>query len=223
MGIRLCIVDLLARTIPKLGDISTKSILTVGVQDCPYTYDELSKYFRSHGFPQRELRAEDIELTSSFKGAPAQAVRWKDCVHQRTLFRAMGFPRDGIYSLDANDYEGADFIHDLNVPVPDSLASRFDVIFDGGSLEHVFSVKDSLFNLCRMCKQGGVVITLNPVDWIPHGFFNFNATLLRDFFPVNGFEELDLKYVPIPRDLNRNDHYLELEPEGFLCSLTPAF
>ena len=42
-----------------------------------------------------------------------------------------------LESLDITDFEGATVIHDLNKPVSEELKARFDVVFDGGTLEHV--------------------------------------------------------------------------------------
>ena len=48
-------------------------------------------------------------------------------------------------------------------------SSRYDVILDIGTLHYVFSIKDSLFNLSRMCKVGGVIADFNPVDFSDQG------------------------------------------------------
>src|SRR5262245_52181276 len=52
------------------------------------------------------------------------------------LFRALG--ADTVESMDASEFEGATIIHDLNLPIPARLREQFDVVYDGGSLEHVF-------------------------------------------------------------------------------------
>lgn len=54
------------------------------------------------------------------------------------FFKLFNF--DTIDSMDTSDYEGATIVHDLNVPVPDSLKGKFDVIFDSGTMEHIFNV-----------------------------------------------------------------------------------
>src|SRR4051794_29386850 len=60
-----------------------------------------------------------------------------------TFFRALGF--DAVSSLDATNYEGATFIHDLNrQEVPSELESRFDVIIYRGTSEHVFHIPNLL-------------------------------------------------------------------------------
>src|ERR671926_423816 len=50
------------------------------------------------------------------------------------LFAALGF--GAVESLDVSDYEGADHVFDLNRKLlPDTLAARFDLVLNGGTLE----------------------------------------------------------------------------------------
>ena len=44
-----------------------------------------------------------------------------------------------ITSLDYSDYEGADINHDMIFPIPEPLEEKYDVIIDGGTLQHVFN------------------------------------------------------------------------------------
>ena len=59
------------------------------------------------------------------------------------LFEALGF--DTVHSFDYSDYEGATSLLDLNSGVvPDSAVGQYDVVFDSGTIEHVFYVPNSL-------------------------------------------------------------------------------
>src|ERR1700738_1241384 len=51
-----------------------------------------------------------------------------------------------IVAIDVSDYEGAHIVHDMNRPIPDSLISSFDLVLDGGTLEHVFDFPTALRN-----------------------------------------------------------------------------
>ncbi len=106
------------------------------------------------------------------------------------LFKAMGF--SAVESMDASDHENATLIHDLNLPVKPEHEDRFDVVFDSGTTEHVFDIKQSLENTVRMVKPGGIIIHLLPVNnWINHGFHQFSPTLFFDFYTANGFSILE--------------------------------
>lgn len=225
MGICLHAVHLLIKTLPVAGSLGDKKLLTLGVQDCYFTYDKVTKFLQRHGIPFTPLNPCEIKLTSGFKHLPvSESKKYQQYIHQDTLFRLLGFQQANIHAMDVNQFEGAEIIHDLNVPVGESLRARFDVIFDGGTIEHVFSPKDSLFNICRMSKLGGLVINLTPYDYVNHGFLNFTAEIFRDCYGMNGFKEVYLKYVSRPRTMEHNlQHYLEFSPEVFQCSLQPYY
>jgi hypothetical protein len=99
----------------------------------------------------------------------------------------------GIASLEVLDhspYEGATIIHDLNQPVAADRWGQYDVIVDGGSLEHVFNFPVAVSNLMRMLKRGGSLFLHNPANnKCGHGFYQFSPELMyRVFAPENGFE-----------------------------------
>jgi SAM-dependent methyltransferase len=102
--------------------------------------------------------------------------------------RALGAKK--ISSCDASPYEGADFTHDLNQPIPAELEGRFDVVIDGGTLEHVFNFPVAIANCMRMVREGGHVILFTPANnYFGHGFYQFSPELFyRVLAPGNGFE-----------------------------------
>lgn len=105
------------------------------------------------------------------------------------FFKALGFQT--VESLDANSYEGADHIHDFNVPVPEYMKGQYDLIFDGGTLEHIFDFPQSLRNIFDLLKQGGVVVHAVPShNHVDHGFYMFSPTLFYDYYAANHFKIL---------------------------------
>lgn len=92
--------------------------------------------------------------------------------------------------VDASAYEGANTIHDLNYPIPDSLRNSFDVVIDCGTLEHVFNFPTAIGNLMKITDIGGVLFISTPSNNLcGHGFFQFSPELMfRIFTKDNGFE-----------------------------------
>lgn len=95
-----------------------------------------------------------------------------------------------VSSMDASNFEGATTIHDLNQPVPPGLEERFDVIIDGGTLEHIFNFPAAIANCMKMVKIGGHLILLTPANnFCGHGFYQFSPELFfRVLSPENGFQ-----------------------------------
>lgn len=104
-----------------------------------------------------------------------------------STFGALGF--SGVESLDISDIEGADHIVDLNgSETPSHLNGRFDVIFDGGTLEHIFHLPNALARCAEMLKKDGTLIHNGPMNnWADHGFYQFSPTLWFDWFVANNW------------------------------------
>ncbi len=113
-----------------------------------------------------------------------QAATWRT----GEFFRLLGCRQ--VMSCDASAYEGAELIHDLNEPLPSGWHERFDLVLDGGTLEHVFNLPTSLANCLHLAKPGGRVILFTPANnYCGHGFFQFSPELFwRVLGPANGFQ-----------------------------------
>jgi SAM-dependent methyltransferase len=95
-----------------------------------------------------------------------------------------------VTSIDASSYEGADVIHDLNCPIPDKFIGRFDLVIDGGTLEHVFNYPQALQNAMRLLRVGGHLFLATPTNnQCGHGFYQFSPELFYSVLTErNGFE-----------------------------------
>jgi hypothetical protein len=102
------------------------------------------------------------------------------------FFHLLGF--DEVASCDVSSYENPTFLADLNKPVSEVFHDRFDVILDGGTMEHIFNVPACLANICAMLKIGGRVIHITPSsNMVDHGFYSFSPTLFSDYYSTNGY------------------------------------
>lgn len=95
-----------------------------------------------------------------------------------------------ICSVDASSYEGASTVHNMNLPIPDSLRSAFSVVIDAGTLEHIFDFPTAIKNCMEMVQEGGHLLLMTPANnFMGHGFYQFSPEL---FFRVcseeNGYE-----------------------------------
>ncbi len=103
------------------------------------------------------------------------------------LFRSLGATQVDV--MDFSDYEGANLLHDLNQPVPEVHRAAFDVVVDGGTLEHVFNFPVAIRNCMEMVRPGGRFFSATiPNNWCGHGFYQFSPELFfRVLAPENGF------------------------------------
>lgn len=155
------------------------SILQLGRQAIGVNRAELDDLRQAHGLPRAPRP----------HAAPEPDEPWDD----RAFFRELGF--DTVESLDVSAGEGATHVADLNHPVPAHLHGRFDFIFDGGTLEHVFHVPNALASVHAMLKPGGRAVHLTPAsNHIDHGFYSFSPVLFHDWYSANGYR-VDAAYL----------------------------
>lgn len=111
------------------------------------------------------------------------------------VFQSLGFR--SLTSLDSNAYEGASIIHDLNEPIQQQdLQDRFDVIFDGGTTEHISDQLQVLENLFRLCKVGGLIIHYTPANnFLDHGYVQPSPSFYREYYKTNDFKILQAYLV----------------------------
>ena len=61
-----------------------------------------------------------------------------------------------VRALDYSDYQQADIVHDLNQPLPPELHNRFDALIDGGSIEHIFDIRQALTSYMALVRTGAL-------------------------------------------------------------------
>lgn len=105
------------------------------------------------------------------------------------FFKMAGFSRH----VDI-DYNGnAEFNLDLGRPIPKELKKTADFIYDGGTVEHIPNIIQSLINVVDVLKIGGIVFQVVPVNCYGDSYYNIDPLILRDFYTANGLEVLDCK------------------------------
>ncbi|MBI3252521.1 MAG: methyltransferase domain-containing protein [Candidatus Omnitrophica bacterium] len=161
------------------------SILELGRQLVYFNMDELIRWAAWHGVKLAGLAFVDKSHH------PELAER--GCMDDQTFFSALGFKT--VHSLDVSDYEQSTHTLDLNLPVPEGLYGFYDVILDGGTLEHVFDQAAALRNIHRLLKVGGRVIHGAPsTNHVDHGFYMYSPTFFYEFYAANGYK-IETSYI----------------------------
>lgn len=132
---------------------------------------------------------EQLPLTTDAE-AIARWHGWKEPIFDT----ATVFDRLGLTStfIDIYPSRGIEQVVDLNVELPIEMHDMFDLVLDGGTLEHCFNIGQAFMNVARAVREGGFILHSNPMSCFNHGFWNLSATTYHDFYTQNGFEVLDL-------------------------------
>lgn len=167
MGLDINAVQFLIDARKKGADFG--EVITLGRQDLNVYPTRLRALLEQHGFPAQAIQADMKNLFAE------------------PLFLSLGARQ--VHSLDFSDFEGATFTHDLNQPIGDKLRERFDVVYDGGTLEHVFNFPQALKNCMEMVRPGGWIFLHQCANnFCGHGFYQFSPELFfRALSAENGF------------------------------------
>ena len=104
----------------------------------------------------------------------------KDTYSDKILLK--NFDIKSLSFLDYSKFEGADIIHDLNLPIREAT-KQFDTIIDFGTSEHIFDIIQNLKNISALCKIGGKIIHSLPANNnCGHGFWQFSPELFFNLY-----------------------------------------
>ncbi|MCZ6679497.1 MAG: class I SAM-dependent methyltransferase [Candidatus Poribacteria bacterium] len=187
----------------------TGPALTLGRQDVHATFDEVLQLLKTEKvMPTALSLREDLRTNiPAWRGTPREG-NTSDVI----FFKLLGV--NDLMALDCSTYENPDIVVDLNLPVPDELRSQFDLILDGGTIEHVFDAKQALMNIALMLKPGGRIIHMAPMNnYVDHGFYQFSPTTFFDYYGVNGFADLRCVVAKHhPSDISAPFEFVEYSP-----------
>ena len=126
----------------------------------------------------------------TYREDSASILRWHHLESQmsrvaetRSVFAAMGIESDFI---DIAASRGCEIVQDLNVPASAELAGKYDIVYDGGTMEHCFNVGQVMRNILGFARVGGFIVHVNPLNYANHGFFNFSPTFYHDWYTQSG-------------------------------------
>jgi len=158
-------------------------LLTLGNQDIWAEYNELRSFFEEIDCPYAESTI--IPHTSRLF---EQHTDTENYVHARTFFEMLGIK--DYYDIDKYDRDAPQILHDLNTPIPIDLREKFNLIIDGGTMEHIFDVRQVMENIVSMCRTSGRIVHMTPTsNFMDHGFYSFSPCFFYDFYCVNGFDD----------------------------------
>lgn len=135
------------------------------------------------------LEASDLAVLQRHHGRALDGLTCQQQLWSEPFFQRLG--ASVIDSLDYSNYEGAALIHDMNLPWHGGAPpQQYDLVYDGGTLEHVFNLPQALLNAMSLVKTGGFFVSASPCDgWLGHGFHQPQPELFfRLFTPERGFK-----------------------------------
>lgn len=101
-------------------------------------------------------------------------------------FKALGY----AVHIDVDYNGGAAINADLNYAVLGLAGRTFDLVYDGGTAEHVCNVGQAFKTMADAVAPGGLIVQESPI--VPYGqaYWGVSPLVQRDFFRAAGFTDV---------------------------------
>ena len=189
--------------------------------------ERLDRRFRKPRiWSNRELE----KFSPLFEGKVINVSAWRDedkegSFYERYFSSAESYVKsnyNGARGLTDGDPESIEV--DLVQPIDPKLISRFDVVFNHTTLEHVFDFRTAFGNLCRLSKD--IVILVVPFIQEQHGgygdYWRFTPTGIKKLFAEEGFTTVYLSF----NDVRKQSIYVfaigSRRPENWMSIWDPS-
>jgi SAM-dependent methyltransferase len=160
-------------------------VVQIGRQTFELTVPEARELFMRYGLPVDVFRRADVEI-DNYTTQVRQTG--KPFVSDRAFFGALGIAE--VHAVDHSDFEGADIIHNMNLPIPPSLAEIADLILDGSTLDNVHDPAMALMNYNRMLRPGGRLVSINAAKPDVQGAYTgMAAEWFLDYYAINNYSD----------------------------------
>lgn len=207
----------------------TGRVLTLGKQDVSCSEERFNRLLAQNGLlercgngafrypPETLARLNALKARNRYLSLKSE-MRAKGHISDIALFQAMGF--DEARSVDISTFEGADYAFDLNNEGLGAVTGNdYQLVFDGGTMEHVFDTRQVLANVFSATAVGGYVVHLGPSNnTVDHGFYQFSPTLYYDYYTANNFEILSCKFIRYTKNYDTDPYFIH---EYYPGSLDP--
>jgi hypothetical protein len=167
--------------IAKLAQLlpAPRRMLCLGYPDMLVTEAQIARICGPDALARIEFRG-DSESILRWHGLTGQMQR---VAESRSVFAALGIETDFVDIVASRGFE---IVLNLNLPAPAEMEGRYDLVYDGGTMEHCFNVGQVMRNIFAFARIGGYIVHANPINYYNHGFYNFNATFYHDWYVQSG-------------------------------------
>jgi SAM-dependent methyltransferase len=175
------------------GELLTVSRNTIGM-----TGDAVKQLLEQTGTPIRpgarvELDRDTVHTYGS-----------QELISDKSFFSLFSDARLSV--LDVSDYEKADVIHDMSLPIDRALENKFDFVINGSCLDNIFNPVVAIQNAARMLKPGGRLFQFEWSNSHPTAYLKCSPDWFLDYFAVNQYADCKCYVL----------HFFDLEELAFI-------
>jgi SAM-dependent methyltransferase len=102
----------------------------------------------------------------------------------------------GCQTYRAIDFSAVDARDRLDLNHPFELETKFDVVVNNGTSEHIFNQANVFEMMHRHVKVEGIMVHYTPgLGWLDHGFYNIQPMFFFDLAKYNSYEVVSCALV----------------------------
>lgn len=185
------------------------TVLTLGNQMIAMSYRQVIELLQQEGYVVPDHILEETAATQDQKTRYGKETTF---INDKVFFSLLGIKV--LHAMDVSNYEGADIVHDLNKPIPETLYEQFDFIIDGGTFDHLFDVRTGFENVVKMLKTGGRVFQWNAAsNFTGAAYLSFGPDIFYDYYVLNRFVDCKV-YVAEVDSISQGESWDFYEFEG---------
>ena len=149
------------------------------------------------------------KLLNSLQKSNLLDLSKKNSFSTKDYFSSIGFK--DYKSIDINGaYESFQFDLNKNILEKYNFDKEYDLVINNGTGEHVFNQYALFLNFHNLTKINGIMLNILPfIDWINHGFYNFNPIFFADLAASNNYKIIKISLA------NRDGAELKLDGDDF--------
>lgn len=118
--------------------------------------------------------------------------KYNACEFCEKFLNDLGF--ENVDSVDNSSYEGANIIHNFNLPI--EITKKYDFILDGGTTEHIFNAPQVVENIIDLLEIDGIYCSIVPNNNLSgHGIYQFSPEFFLSAFSKNYGMEIKELYL----------------------------
>jgi len=179
--------------------------------DCkPFINNEFSKVL-DIGVQTPSIKKNTIEKFVNIENLSSKQTNHYKRIMENEKFTT----KDFLLALGYSDYNSIDingaensFQFDLNEDLFEFYKFKevYDLVINNGTGEHIFNQYALFKNIHNLTNTNGIMLHILPfIDWINHGFYNYNPIFFADLAASNQYVILDITLA------NRNGAELSLK------------
>jgi hypothetical protein len=156
-----------------------KNALDLGSQTCGIGNKFLDSLININKTASEKIKSNFLELQ-------------KKKFSTKDYFLAIGY--NNYQSIDINGaYDSYEFDLNEDIKKTYSFDRQYELVINNGTGEHVFNQANLYLNFHNLTKKNGLMLNIVPfIDWINHGFYNYNPIFFADLAASNKYEILKL-------------------------------